>query len=101
MKFLTVIAVITMLLQPYLLAQTQKAIPTAPGKTSPTVVPVIVNGEAQKIPAFENSDEWIKQDLWVEAEFDTDGDGKKDRMHVDVTRPLQTETEGLRLTGHL
>jgi X-Pro dipeptidyl-peptidase len=97
LNILTVIAVITMLLQPDILAQKQKALPPAPEKTLPTVVPVIVNGEAQKIPAFENSDEWIKHDLWVEAEFDTDGDGKKDRMHVDVTRPRQTETEGLRL----
>jgi putative hydrolase, CocE/NonD family len=64
---------------------------------TPTVVPVILNGEAQKIPAFENPDLWIKQHLWVETEFDTDGDGKKDRMHVDVTRPQQTETEGLKL----
>jgi X-Pro dipeptidyl-peptidase len=97
LNVLTVIAVITMLLQPYLFAQMQKALPPAPEKTPPTVVPVIVNGEAQKIPAFENSDEWIKHDLWVETEFDTDGDGKKDRMHVDVTRPSQTETEGLKL----
>jgi X-Pro dipeptidyl-peptidase len=62
-----------------------------------TVVPVILNGEAQKIPAFENPDEWIRHDLWVETEFDTDGDGKRDRMHVDVTRPKQTDTEGLKL----
>lgn len=62
-----------------------------------TVVPVIVNGEAQKIPAFENADNWIHEDLWVETEFDTDGDGKKDRMYVDVTRPSQTESEGLKL----
>ena len=64
---------------------------------TPAVIPVVLNGEAQKIPAFENPDLWIKQHLWVETEFDTDGDGKKDRMHVDVTRPVQTETEGLRL----
>lgn len=62
-----------------------------------TVVPVIVNGEAQKIPAFENAGDWIREDLWVETEFDTDGDGKNDRMHVDVTRPKQTDTEGLKL----
>ncbi len=60
-------------------------------------VPVIVDGEAQKIPAFENPDNWIREDLWVETEFDTDGDGRRDRMHVDVTRPKQTETEGLKL----
>lgn len=62
-----------------------------------TVVPVVVNGEAQKVPAFDDPDKWIKHDLWVETEFDTDGDGRKDRMHVDVTRPEQTETEGLKL----
>ena len=60
-------------------------------------VPVVVNGEAQKIPSFENPDEWIREDLWVETEFDTDGDGRRDRMHVDVTRPKQTESEGIKL----
>jgi X-Pro dipeptidyl-peptidase len=35
--------------------------------------------------------------LWVETEFDLDGDGKRDRMFVDVTRPQQTETEGLKV----
>src|SRR5690606_28997093 len=37
------------------------------------------------------------QHLWVEAEFDSDGDGKRDRLHVDVFRPGQTETEGLKV----
>jgi len=35
--------------------------------------------------------------LWVETTFDSDGDGKLDRMHVFLTRPKQTETDGLRL----
>ena len=60
-------------------------------------VPVIENGEAQRIPEFEDSSEWILEDLWVETEFDTDGDGRRDRMHVDVTRPRQTETERIKL----
>ncbi len=60
------------------------------------VVPLIVNGEAQKIAAFENPEDWIREDLWVETEFDTDGDGKPDRMHVDVTRPKQTD-QGIKL----
>ena len=68
-----------------------------PQNQTTTVVPVIVNGEAQKITAFENANDWIREDLWVETEFDTDGDGRPDRMHVDVTRPKQTETEGLKL----
>ncbi len=60
-------------------------------------VPVFVNGEAQKVAAFENPDDWIRYDLWVVTEFDSDGDGKPDRMHVAVTRPKQTDTEGLKL----
>lgn len=61
------------------------------------VKPVFKYGEAQIVEAFNNPEEWIREDLWVETEFDTDGDGKLDRMHVDVTRPKQTETEGLKL----
>lgn len=67
------------------------------GQSGPKAVPVFENGEAQVVPAFENQDEWIRHDLWVETEFDTDGDQKPDRMHVSVTRPKQTETEGLKL----
>ena len=59
--------------------------------------PIFENGEAQVVEAFSNPDEWIRHDLFVETIFDTDGDGKADRMHVSVTRPKQTETEGLKL----
>lgn len=59
--------------------------------------PWFKDGEAQIVPAFENPADWIRTDLWVETTFDTDGDGKLDRMHVDVTRPKQTETDGLQL----
>ena len=62
-----------------------------------TVGPVIKDGEAQIVDAFKDSDRWIRHDLWVESEFDSDGDGKMDRMHVDVTRPIQTEHEGLKV----
>jgi X-Pro dipeptidyl-peptidase len=60
-------------------------------------VPVIEDGQAQIIPAFENPESWIRHDLWVETEFDTDGNGKPDRMHVSVTRPQQTESGDLKL----
>ena len=59
--------------------------------------PFFENGEAQIVKAFEDPDRWIREDLWVETEFDSDGDGRPDRMHVDVTRPRETETEGLKL----
>jgi X-Pro dipeptidyl-peptidase len=66
-------------------------------QSSEKAVPVFEDGEAQIVSAFENSKNWIRHDLFVETEFDTDGDGKLDRMHVAVTRPEQTETEGLKL----
>ncbi len=66
-------------------------------QSSRKALPVFENGEAQIVPAFENRDDWIRHDLWVETEFDTDGDQKPDRMHVAVTRPKQTDTEGLKL----
>ncbi|MGE5359023.1 MAG: Xaa-Pro dipeptidyl-peptidase [Bacteroidales bacterium] len=59
--------------------------------------PVFVDGQAQIVPAFQDAAQWVKQTLWVETEFDSDRDGKRDRVFVDVTRPRQTETEGLKV----
>jgi X-Pro dipeptidyl-peptidase len=58
---------------------------------------VFVDGQAQIVPAFQDAAQWIRQTLWVEAEFDSDRDGKKDRLHVDVTRPRQTDSEKLKV----
>ena len=60
-------------------------------------VPVFADGEAQPVQGFTDTNDWVRHDLWVETTFDTDEDGKPDRMHVAVTRPKQTDTEGLKL----
>ena len=60
-------------------------------------VPVFKDGEAQIVKRFEDPDFWIRHDLWVETESDVDKDGHLDRVHVAVTRPRQTDTEGLKL----
>jgi X-Pro dipeptidyl-peptidase len=59
--------------------------------------PVFVEGQAQIVPAFQDADRWIREELWVETEFDSDGDGDRDRVHVAVVRQEQTETEGLKV----
>ncbi len=59
--------------------------------------PIFEDGQAQVVEAFKDRRNWIRHDLFVETEFDSDGDGKLDRMHVDVTRPKQTDTEGLKV----
>ena len=60
-------------------------------------LPVFRDGQAQVVPGFSDPSAWVRNELWVEAEFDSDGDGRRDRMHVAVTRPQQTDTEGLRV----
>src|SRR5688572_20445289 len=64
---------------------------------APPAKPVFENGQAQVVPAFEDSSQWVRHRLWVETEFDSDGDRKRDRMHVDVTRQKQADTEGLKV----
>jgi len=58
---------------------------------------VVTDGQSQIVPEFSESADWIRERLWVETEFDSDRDGKRDRVHVDVTRPKQTDTEGLKV----
>jgi len=62
----------------------------------PAAQPIFVDGQAQVVEGFADPETWIRHDLWVETEFDSDGDGRPDRVHVDVTRPPQTEN-GLQL----
>ncbi len=64
-------------------------------QSATSTVPVFEDGLAQVVEGFKNSSAWIQHDLWVETEFDSDGDGKLDRVHVDVTRQEQTDSEGL------
>jgi X-Pro dipeptidyl-peptidase len=70
---------------------------TASGLNAQKAAPVFANGQAQVVPAFADSSLWIREELWVETEFDSDGDGSKDRMHVAVVRHRQTETESLKV----
>jgi X-Pro dipeptidyl-peptidase len=69
----------------------------APLAAQNATVPIIQDGQAQVVPALADSADWVREHLWVETEFDSDGDGRPDRVHVDVTRPGQTATEGLKV----
>src|SRR5690606_34495060 len=74
-------------------------LPVAPASAqgSGSAQPTFGDGQAQVVPAFADPEQWSHHRLWVEAEFDSDGDGQPDRLHVDVFRPRQTETEGLKV----
>lgn len=67
-----------------------------PAPRTTTAAPVFENGMAQVVPAFLDTSTWIREHLWVETDFDTDHDGRSDRVFVNVTRPAQTDS-GLRV----
>ena len=65
--------------------------------TADAVGPVFADGQAQIVPEFQNQNvPWIRQELWVETEFDSDGDGELDRVHVTLARPGPTD-DGLQV----
>ena len=72
------------------------ALVTAAPAAAQVTGPVFVDGQAQ--PVFSsNPSTWIRHELWVESEIDSDYDGKLDRIHIDVSRVQETETIGLKV----
>jgi predicted acyl esterase len=59
-------------------------------------VPTFVNGMSQAVFASGTAN-YVNHELWVELDTDTDFDGVKDRVHVDVSRPRETDTDGLKV----
>ncbi len=80
-------------LLPLLRAQDDKP----PAAAAEKAKQVFTDGEAQVVDAFKDRKKWIREWMFVEAPFDSDKDGRPDRLHVDVTRPEQTKTEGLKV----
>jgi hypothetical protein len=68
----------------------------APAPEPGPAVPTFVNGLAQNVFSTASAD-WISGEVWVESDFDSDGDCKKDRMHADYTLPKETSTDGLKV----
>ena len=74
-----------------------KPAPAAP--SSEPVKLVFTDGQAQVVDALKKRSNWLREKVWVETGFDTDGDGRNDRMYVTLTRPKQTDTEGLKVAA--
>lgn len=71
------------------------ATPPSPAAADVPIGPVIQDGMSQ--PVFSsNRNDWIRQEVWVQTPIDSDGDGRNDRVHAEVTRLPETETAGLK-----
>lgn len=59
--------------------------------------PVVKDGIMQPVIEFADTTQIIRESLWVETNFDSDRDGKLDRVHVQVTRSGAAEKAGLKI----
>ena len=59
--------------------------------------PVIKDGMLEPVAEYADTTQWIKQRVWVETNFDSDHDGKPDRIHADIVRSLVAEKAGIKL----
>jgi len=69
---------------------------TLPTGAQASAVPTFVNGLAQAVFSTNPAD-WYSGEVWVEASFDSDDDGKLDRIHADFTAPREVLTDGLKV----
>src|SRR3954452_19872201 len=56
------------------------------------ITPTFTNGLSQAVFPSGTAN-YINEQGWVEAPFDSDFDGKNDRIHFDVSRPTETGAE--------
>jgi predicted acyl esterase len=75
---------------------TVPGVAAAPAPEPAPAVPTFVNGMSQPVFSAAAAD-WVTGEVWVESNFDTDGDGKLDRMHTNFTIPKETQTDGLKV----
>ncbi|MEH1167698.1 Xaa-Pro dipeptidyl-peptidase [Micromonospora sp. CPCC 205539] len=76
------------------------ALPSAPVAAAPATpqsrpVPPHIVGE-KTVPAYSYADA-IRESVWVETRADSDGDGVRDRVAVDLVRPWEAAAAGVRV----
>ena len=68
-----------------------------PAQAAPGRATIVVRDGATQ-PVFDYATA-ITEDVWVESPTDSDHDGVRDRIHLNITRPGETETAGLRVAS--
>ncbi len=71
--------------------------PASAMATMGRIGPIIKDGMLQPVAEFADTAQFVKQRVWVETNFDSDHDGKRDRVHADIVRPGAAEKAGLKV----
>src|SRR5262245_31080907 len=59
---------------------------------------IVKDGMLQPVTEFSDNTTWIRERVFVESNFDSDHDGKLDRIHADIVRPGAAEKAGFKLS---
>jgi X-Pro dipeptidyl-peptidase len=59
--------------------------------------PIVRDGMLQPVTEYADTTQWVKERVWVETNFDSDHDGKPDRIHADIVRSTAAEKAGIKL----
>ncbi|SDY91195.1 dipeptidyl-peptidase IV Serine peptidase. MEROPS family S15 [Micromonospora pattaloongensis] len=70
--------------------------PGSPASARPDTPPGIVVQDGMTQPIYSFADA-IEERVYVETPLDTDNDGRRDRVAIDVSRPRETATAGLKV----
>jgi hypothetical protein len=78
-------------------APTPPTPPVSAMETMGKIGPIIRDGMLQPVAEFADTSTWIRQRVFIETNFDTDKDGRLDRIHADIVRPGAAEKAGLKV----
>jgi len=59
--------------------------------------PIVKDGMLQPVAEYADTAQFVRLRVWVETNFDSDHDGKPDRVHADIVRPAAAEKAGIKL----
>jgi X-Pro dipeptidyl-peptidase len=100
LRSLAAIISISLMAAPGVSAQGRGGPPGPPpqsGVVNGKLGPIVKDGMMQPVAEFADTSQIIRQSVWVETNYDSDRDGKLDRVHVQVTRPGAAEKAGLKV----
>ncbi|GAA1718646.1 Xaa-Pro dipeptidyl-peptidase [Fodinicola feengrottensis] len=68
--------------------------PTASAAAAPSALPYVKDNATQPVYSYQNA---IRESVWLPIPFDSDRDGKQDRVRLDIVRPREAAAAGVKV----